>query len=97
MLKIQKYCYLGFSAAQILFLQDADQAITKLNLWNWLKEYSPDIENGYLFDLHPNIEKINTEMKLYYSHTSESYTWTLRQMKYIAVNGYIKYMLLHYK
>jgi hypothetical protein len=68
-------------------LQDADNAITATNLWDWLREYSPDKKTGFMFSDHPNLSTINSAMK-FDGHSGASYGWTMRQMEYIAKNGW---------
>jgi hypothetical protein len=68
-------------------LKDADAAITTCNLWGWLKEYTPAENKGFMFSNHPNLDKINAAMK-YGGHSGSSYAWTMRQMEYIAKNGW---------
>lgn len=78
-------------------LKDADAAITKCELWDWLKEFTPEDGNGFMFTTHPNLEKINKEMKLYDNHSGTSYGWTMRQMEYIAKNGWESFRDLRLK
>lgn len=64
-------------------LEDADQAITSCNLWDWLKNYSPQERKGFMFSRHPNLDRINDAMK-YGGHSGSSYAWTMRTMENIA-------------
>lgn len=68
-------------------LQDADNAITTCELWDWLKEYEPEDGKGFMFSEHPNLTRINNAMK-YGGHSGSSYGWTMRQMEYIAKHGW---------
>lgn len=72
-------------------LYDADDAITQCNLWEWLKEYTPEEGKGFAFCAHPNLIKINEVMEQYPQHSGCSYAWTMRQMEYIAKNGWENY------
>ena len=74
-------------------LQDADNAITECNLWDWLKEFNPGNE-GFSFSKHPNLNLITSKMKLYDAHSGSSFAWTLRQMEYVAKNGFNDFSLL---
>lgn len=68
-------------------LQDADNAITSCGLWDWLAQYTPEDGKGFMFSEHPNLTRINNAMK-YGGHSGSSYAWTMRQMEYIAKNGW---------
>lgn len=68
-------------------LKDADAAITQCGLWDWLREYTPDEDKGFMFSSHPNLDRINSAMK-YGGHSGSSYGWTMRQMEYIAKHGW---------
>lgn len=76
-----------FDVHEAMMLQDADSAITKCNLWEWLRDYTPGDGKGFMFSDHPNLEKINAAMK-YGGHSGSSYGWTMRQMEYIAKHGW---------
>jgi len=76
-----------FDAHEAMMLQDADSAITQCNLWEWLRDYTPEEGKGFMFSEHPNLEKITSAMK-YGGHSGSSYGWTMRQMEYIAKHGW---------
>ncbi len=74
-------------------LQDADNAITECGLWDWLKEYEPEDGKGFLLSRHPNLERIDSAMK-YGGHSGSSHAWVMRQMEYIAKNGWDSFCAL---
>lgn len=76
-----------FDAHEAMMLQDADSAITECNLWDWLRGYTPEEGKGFMFSQHPNLNKIDAAMK-FRGHSSSSHAWTMRQMEYIAKNGW---------
>jgi hypothetical protein len=76
-----------FDAHEAMMLRDMDSAITQCNLWEWLREYTPEEGKGFMFSQHPNLDKINAAMK-YQGHSGSSYGWTMRQMEYIAKHGW---------
>ncbi len=82
----------GFSNSSIKYLQDAYDAITKLNLWKELSEFIPNEEEGFMFTSHPLLHKINSEMKLLSSHSGSSYGYVMRNMELIAKNGWNEYL-----
>jgi hypothetical protein len=76
-----------FDVHEAMMLQDADSAITQCNLWEWLRDYTPEEGKGFMFSEHPNLVKINAAMK-FGGHSGSSYGWTMRQMEYIAKHGW---------
>lgn len=84
---INKYEML-YDQHQAKMLQDADDAITSCGLWEWLGEYKPEKDRGFMFSDHPNLDKINSEMKMYDLHSGSSYAWTMHTMQKIARLGW---------
>lgn len=74
------------------YLKDAYDAITRLNLWNELSEYSPEPNKGFMFSTSPLLDKINSEMKYIDDHSGASYALTMRVMEFIAKNGWKSYV-----
>lgn len=68
-------------------LQDMDETITKLNLWDWMKTFEPEEGKGFMFSDHPNLELIR-ENSSYGGHSGSSYGWTMRMMQCIAQMGW---------
>ena len=68
-------------------LADAYQAITACDLWDWMRVFRPKDGEGFMFANHPNLDRINEEMK-YQGHSGASYGWTMRQMESIAKRGW---------
>lgn len=79
-----------FSKHEVDMLEDADNAITECGLWGWLAEYTPEDGKGFSFSDDPNLDCISKAMK-YRGHSGGSYVWTMRQMEYIAKNGWTLY------
>jgi len=82
----------GFSESDIKYLQDAYDAITRLNLWKELSEFTPNKDEGFMFTSDPLLTKINSEMKLLGGHSGSSYGWTMRSMEFIAKYGWKAYI-----
>jgi hypothetical protein len=65
-------------------LEDAIQVITKHNLWEWLRNYKPHMNEGYALDYHPN-------MVLLYSGlqnkpiSGATFTWLMTELHKIAI------------
>ena len=69
-------------------LRDAHEAITKCDLWDWMRSYTPQEGLGFVFTSHPNLDAINKAMKMMDDHSGGSYGWTMRQMESIAKIGW---------
>ena len=77
---------------EIEMLKAAHQAITNCELWDWLRNYQTQT---FMFDKSKEIKRINTEMHkdpINNNHSGSSYGFTMRQMEYLAKNGYQEYM-----
>ena len=70
------------------FLQDAYDAITRENLWDYIKHF----DKSFASDDTPELDQINTHMKLYNMHSGASYSWVMNRMKYIAQVGWNRYV-----
>lgn len=67
-------------------LQVAFDAITKHALWEWLTEFTPHANEGFLFTSHPNLDILSKSMEGS-SHSGTSWAWTLRTAQTIARSG----------
>lgn len=76
-----------YDAHESTMLKDAYEAITACDLWGWMKAYVPEEGQGFMFSNHPNLARIDKEMK-YGGHSGSSYGWTMRQMESIAKIGW---------
>ena len=92
---------------QFLYIQEKDSrqmlvsawnAITSLNLWNYMKKHVNNfmLNNDYEGMLNNDYEVKTIYRKIeelgYTGHSGFSFSWTLRQMQYIAQYGEKKYM-----
>lgn len=76
-----------------LMVRTGIDAVTGAEMWDWLKTYEPDEGKGFMYSDHPNLDKINDRMnRLYSGHSGSSYGWTMRQLQYIAKNGFDSYV-----
>jgi len=69
-------------------------AVSQLELWNWMKEYTPENNNGFQFSEHPYIYRIAAKMESLPNppgHSGSSFGCTMRELEYIAKNGLDKY------
>ena len=67
-------------------LQDAYDAISQCELWDWMGQYNPHANEGFMFSTHPNLAKIQEKMK-HNDHSGTSWAWTMRVMQAIAKAG----------
>lgn len=71
-------------------LEDAYKTITDLELWDWMKSYTPEEGKGFMFSNHENITKIGQTMTT--GHSGASFAWTMRNMEGIAKDGWEFYV-----
>lgn len=67
---------------------DADQAVTKAGLWDWLVELSSRRDRGYPVTDDPRLDIIMSHMKLLDQHNDTSLMVMLRAMEFIAKHGF---------
>jgi hypothetical protein len=86
-----------FSSSESEMLQDAYETITRCDLWDWLREFKPHANEGFLLANHPNLEVLRKEMK-YRGHSGGSFATTMRVMELIAsYGGWDGYLEAHQK
>jgi hypothetical protein len=73
-------------------LEDAFQAVTRADAWELLKR--PDIpgERGFMFSQNSEIDAISSFLA-YQGHSGSSYAMIMRQMEFIAKNGWEIYVV----
>ena len=62
-------------------------AVSQLELWSWLKNYSPDEGDGFMFSDHPNVIRILEKMESLPNppgHSGGSFAETMRYLEHIA-------------
>ena len=69
-------------------LQNAHMAFTVTELWKWYANYTPDMHRSLYSN--PNMDRVQKYMEGQ-GHSGVTASWTLNQMKFIAVNGYEAY------
>ncbi len=82
------------------FLQSAYRAITVCNLWEWMKTYNPNGNQGFMLGSPNNLETLYEEMKkdeINDYHSGVSHAFVMRTMEYIAKNGYDTYAVNYKK
>lgn len=71
-------------------LEDAYKAVTKSNRWDFLRRSDVPGPKGFMFSSWPQMKDIDTNME-YQGHSGASYGWTMRQMEFIAKQGWDVY------
>jgi hypothetical protein len=87
---MERFIALGFDTDQATMLADAEQAVTKAGLWEYLRLESTPGKDGFMLSTDIELAMINAEMT-YRSHSGASYAWTMRQMEAIAKGGWEPY------
>jgi len=78
---MERYIELGFPEDDAFMLNDAETAITKADVWVWLK--TADLRDICA----PEFDKI-TEQMAYTGHSGSSFVWAVFNMKCIATMGW---------
>jgi len=76
------------------FLKSAHKAISLCELWNWLRIYEPEPNKGFMWSKTPELDRLNQQMwkdPINVYHSGCSYGLVMREMEYIAKNGYNNY------
>ena len=76
------------------FLKSAHKAISLCELWNWLRIYEPEPNKGFMWSKTPELDRLNQQMwkdPINVYHSGSSYGLVMREMEYIAKNGYNNY------
>ena len=65
------------------------EAVTKHNLWRWMRDEDPPADEGYCWWRHPNIGKIESEDAVNGDgHSGCSFACSMRGVQFIAKHGY---------
>jgi len=78
------------------FLVSAFNAITNCELWSWFNDF--DSSNNFMFSTGSEIDLLRAELSkdpINNFHSGASYGFVLRQMEYIAKNGYETYKIYY--
>jgi hypothetical protein len=86
-----------FPANECEMYNDAYDTLTRCDLWDWLREFKPHANEGFLLSNHPNLEIIRNEMK-FKGHSGGSFASTMRMMELIVkMGGWDVYLEAHKK
>jgi hypothetical protein len=73
------------------YYQNMHKAITRTELWFWMRNYTPPAGCGFIMHTTPEMKRINDEASKEYvfgGHSGSSHAFTMRAMEAIAKNGY---------
>ena len=79
------------SRAEREYYQNMHKAITRTELWVWLRNYTPPADCGFMMSTTPEMRRINDEASkedVFGGHSGCSYAFTMRAMQAIAKDGY---------
>ena len=71
-------------------LDDAYKAVSNTKLWKYIRDRDFN-ENGFMFCTDDELAKISAAMT-YQGHSGASFAWVMRQMEYIAKDGWIMFV-----
>lgn len=76
--------------------KSAYDVITKMNKWEFLRNYKCDPNTGFMFDDNPEINEIMNQINIAYDdlHSGGSLGYLMRNMQSIAILGFDKYKAL---
>ncbi len=75
-------------------LKNMYDAITTLNLWDWLHNYTPPAGGGFMFSTAPALNSIAQATDAF-GHSGASFAFCMRHMECIAKEGWIEYCRMH--
>ena len=74
------------------YLKSAHKAVTRCELWDWLRKYEPEKDKGFMFTRDVlELDRLNKELMkdpVNGGHSGSSYACVMRNMEFIAKNGY---------
>jgi len=76
------------------FVSNGYAAVNQLELLDWLKGFTPNPEEGFMWSSNPNIYLIGNKMESLPNppgHSGSSFAITMRHLDYIAKNGLDQY------
>ena len=79
----------GISKSDAEFLQDAADAITAAEAWEYIRNFA---EQSFMFSDAAELSQIQAHMKLLDRHSGSSYGMVMRHMEKIAKEGWESYV-----
>jgi hypothetical protein len=87
------FSFIADTTSRNLFINGC-HAVSRCEAWDFLKNYTPNPDEGFMFTQHPIISQIGKMMEncpYPPGHSGFSFGWTMRQLKAFAKNGYDDY------
>jgi hypothetical protein len=75
------------------------EAVSQLELWEWMEKFDPPSSEGFMWTSHPNIYRIKNKMSLLSNnpgHSGASFAITIHHLRFIAKHGIQKYREIFY-
>jgi hypothetical protein len=76
---------MDFPPEQLRALEDGEQAITACGLWDWLRDFTPHPNEGFLLTYHPNLLLIYSKLK-HQPSSGIAFAWIMNALKERAVH-----------
>jgi hypothetical protein len=87
-----------FLPSECEMYKDAYDTLTKCDLWDWLREFKPHANEGFMFASHPNLNKIIAALKEPDRVSGASFASDMRIMQLVAtLGGWDAYLEAHKK
>ena len=65
---------------QKALLDDGIRVVTECDLWEWLRSYTPHLNEGFALDYHPNLVLIYSKLKLKPPLGTE-FGWMMKELR----------------
>jgi hypothetical protein len=72
-------------------VQDGINAVMRAEMWEYMAKPTTPGKDGFMFCTDPEMDVINKKIQ-YGGHSGSSFGWTMRQVEYIAKNGFDAYV-----
>jgi hypothetical protein len=104
---IQVYDEIHYGNGEFDFIKDtstrellkrAHRAVSLCELWDWIRIYQPPPNRGFMLSIIPELNRLKLQMwkdSINDLHSGYSFDLIIRDMEYIAKNGYEKYKKIH--
>tara|TARA_B100001175_G_C19495376_1_gene634959 strand:- start:1382 stop:1630 length:249 start_codon:yes stop_codon:yes gene_type:complete len=77
----------NYSDHEKQMLESAFNAISQIEAWDFIKNYEPPENCGFMWDSNERVTEIMNKInELYGGHSGASMAWTMRMMQNIAKN-----------
>jgi hypothetical protein len=85
--RMERFTALGFDTREATMLADAYDAVTRAEMWEYLRLPTTPGKDGFMFSTAIELSLISAEMH-YGGHSGSSFAWVMRQMESIAKGGW---------